>query len=437
LNGADQLQWLDLYEDEHDNLRAGLEWSRTGPRNAVPGLRLASACGRFWRLHGYLPEGRAHLSSALSPAAVQERTLTRARALTAIANLAYLQSDYPYMRHQIEEALSIWRELGADGKAGAAYTLDLLGELATEEGDYAGALPLFEEALEIYEETRNLRGIGEIYMQFGWAAMRTGDYPKAKDYLEECLRLARKVEDKTGVAFAFSGLGEVAIRQERYEDAISLLEHGLTLNRERGNKWDTATLLGSLGWVALRQHDFERMNALLNESLSIRREISDKGGIAWCLEKLGEAKYEESQLEEAAKLLGHAEALRTQIGSVMDPVDRPGYARLRFALQTSLRLDAFKALWEQGAAMHIDDVIKLALGKPKPARLEKENFGGLTARERDVVLLIAQGKSNREIAEAMTVGVKTIETYVTRILNKLGFDSRVQIATWAVEKGLR
>jgi DNA-binding NarL/FixJ family response regulator len=52
-------------------------------------------------------------------------------------------------------------------------------------------------------------------------------------------------------------------------------------------------------------------------------------------------------------------------------------------------------------------------------------------------VLIAQGKSNREISEAMTVGVKTVETYVTRILNKLGFDSRVQIATWAVEKGLR
>ncbi len=53
-----------------------------------------------------------------------------------------------------------------------------------------------------------------------------------------------------------------------------------------------------------------------------------------------------------------------------------------------------------------------------------------------VATLIAQGKSNRQIAVAMTVCVKTIETYVTRILNKLGFDSRVQIATWTVEKRL-
>jgi DNA-binding NarL/FixJ family response regulator len=75
-----------------------------------------------------------------------------------------------------------------------------------------------------------------------------------------------------------------------------------------------------------------------------------------------------------------------------------------------------------------------AIGAPQ---LEKEKFGGLTAREREVAALIAQGKANREIAEAMTVGVKTIETYVTRILNKLNFQSRVQIATWAVDKGLK
>ncbi len=71
---------------------------------------------------------------------------------------------------------------------------------------------------------------------------------------------------------------------------------------------------------------------------------------------------------------------------------------------------------------------------PRPAT--RENPFGLTAREMEVVALIAQGKSNRDIAKAMTVGEKTIETYVTRILNKLNFESRVQIAAWAIEKGL-
>jgi DNA-binding CsgD family transcriptional regulator len=61
---------------------------------------------------------------------------------------------------------------------------------------------------------------------------------------------------------------------------------------------------------------------------------------------------------------------------------------------------------------------------------------GLTGREREVAAWISPSKSKREVSEAMTVGVRTVETYITRILSKLGFESRVRIATWAIEKGL-
>ena len=74
---------------------------------------------------------------------------------------------------------------------------------------------------------------------------------------------------------------------------------------------------------------------------------------------------------------------------------------------------------------------------PRGPRLAtRENPYGLTAREMELIALIAQGKSNREISEAMVVSLRTVETYVTRILSKLSFDSRIQIAAWAVEKGL-
>jgi DNA-binding NarL/FixJ family response regulator len=66
----------------------------------------------------------------------------------------------------------------------------------------------------------------------------------------------------------------------------------------------------------------------------------------------------------------------------------------------------------------------------------KQEFGGLTAREREVATLIAQGKSNREIAASMVVGKRTVETHVANILSKLGFASRAQIAAWAEKKGL-
>ncbi|HLO30985.1 MAG TPA: tetratricopeptide repeat protein [Anaerolineales bacterium] len=440
LNGPEQVEWLDWYEAEHDNLRAALEWSNAAAAKALSGLRLAVLCGRFWRLHGYLSEGRMHLSAALSQAGPQERTITHAHALNLTANLAYLQSDYPAMRPMAEQALSIWRELGETGRAGAAFALDLLGELATEEGDYESAPRLFQEALEIYKELNNPWGISQIHMQFGWAAMRTGDYEHAKSHLEEFLRLAQQVGDQTRLAFAFSGLGEAAVRQGQYARAISLLEQGLSLTRVHGDKWGTGTLLGSLGWVALRQRNFKRMSEILGESLAIRMEISDRGGIAWCLEKLAEAKYAQSQFQEAVEIFGHAEALRAPIGSVIDPADQPEYTCMLSALRSVLGEDEFAALWAAGAARQLEEVIAYALSEVKSsseaAGTEKEKFGGLTTREKEVAALIAQGKSNREIAEAMTVGVKTIETYVTRILNKLRFDSRVQVATWAMEKGL-
>ena len=69
-------------------------------------------------------------------------------------------------------------------------------------------------------------------------------------------------------------------------------------------------------------------------------------------------------------------------------------------------------------------------------RAAKQSLGGLTGREREVAALIASGKSNREIADLLVVGERTVETHVGNVLSKLGFTSRAQIAAWAVEKGV-
>ena len=66
----------------------------------------------------------------------------------------------------------------------------------------------------------------------------------------------------------------------------------------------------------------------------------------------------------------------------------------------------------------------------------KREFGGLTERERAVASLIAQGKSNRDIAEAMVLSRRTVETHIGNIMAKLGFERRAQIIVWAIEKGL-
>ena len=440
LGEANQLQWLEQYEAERDNLRAALEWCNADETRAEEGLRLVVVCAHFWRLRGYLSEGRAHISTALNQIKTREKTETRARALYWGASLAYLQSDYPATRLIGEESLSLWRELNAADKVGLADMLDLVGELATEEGDYITAPVLFEEALQIFRELEDPRGIGDMLMQLGWAYMRMGEYEKVAPCMEEALALFQEIGHVSLLGLTLAGLGELAIRQSQYERATQLLEESLTIRKQHGYKWGMGASLGSLGWIALRQHDHKRMKNYLNQSLSIRKEIGDIGGIAWCLEKLAEAKYEQAQFQEAAKIFGHADSVRAPIGSVIDPADQGDYNRLISGLRSALGEDAFASLWVDGKSMQLQEIIDCALlesaASTETTRAEKEKFSGLTAREREVAALIAQGKSNREIAEAMTVGVKTIETYVTRILNKLNFESRVQIATWAVEKGM-
>ena len=66
----------------------------------------------------------------------------------------------------------------------------------------------------------------------------------------------------------------------------------------------------------------------------------------------------------------------------------------------------------------------------------KQAFDGLTTREREVAALVAQGRTNGEIAAHLVVSERTAESHVSNILGKLGFTSRAQIAAWAVEKGL-
>ena len=70
------------------------------------------------------------------------------------------------------------------------------------------------------------------------------------------------------------------------------------------------------------------------------------------------------------------------------------------------------------------------------ARAVVQELAGDAARERDVAIRIAEGKSNRVIAAEMVVAERTVEGYVGNILAKLAFTSRAQVAAWAVAHGL-
>jgi predicted ATPase/DNA-binding CsgD family transcriptional regulator len=437
-DGPEQLAWLKLFEADQDNIRAALDWSLISAEGANAGLRLATIMGNFWKLHGYHSEGRLRILAALAQKGAQQENLIRAQALFQTSVLAFFQSDYPAVRELAEQSLAIAKKLGITGRKVVADALELLAEAATETGEYTAAPKLYDQALSLYREAGDLVGIGDTLKMLGWGAMRIGDYEHAESLLNEGLIFCRQSGDLRQICSALAGLGELAVRCNQYERASDLLKESLDLSRRAGEKWGIAIALGSLGWVAFRQHDYREMRKLIGESLDVRMETGDRGGMAWCLEKLAEAKSELSYFQPAVIIFGAAFTLRASVGSVMDAADRPDYERLISWLRTELGKVAFEAAWTEGQAMRLEQAIEFALANPELTENDvslKGKYGGLTGRERETARLIAQGKSNREIANEMTIRVKTVETYVTRILNKLGFDSRVQIATWMIERG--
>jgi NarL family two-component system response regulator LiaR len=72
----------------------------------------------------------------------------------------------------------------------------------------------------------------------------------------------------------------------------------------------------------------------------------------------------------------------------------------------------------------------------REVRLTDNSYAALTERETDVLRLLAQGKSNKEIAQTLSIGEQTVKTHVSRILNKLGLPSRTQAALYAFRIGL-
>ena len=112
---------------------------------------------------------------------------------------------------------------------------------------------------------------------------------------------------------------------------------------------------------------------------------------------------------------------------------------------TRAQLDTttFEEAWAAGRRMTLEQAIDYARTttvEPEPPRTPrqaaKELYGGLTTREREIAVLVAQGKSNRQIAELLVISERTVTTHVANILSKLGFTSRAQIAAWIAAKGM-
>jgi predicted ATPase/class 3 adenylate cyclase/DNA-binding CsgD family transcriptional regulator len=481
--------WLNRLAREHDNLRAALRWLLEQGERAHTmemALRLGGALREFWTGREQLREGLYFLMQALERSK-DAMAPARAKALMAAANLAVdlgdftqgevlareglalsqalgdargqalclhmlqriarTKGDYMQARSLAEEALALFQEIG--DQVNAAWSYFRLARLERLQGEYARACALFEKALTMHKRVGNKEGMSYALMHWGEALfISQGDLTRVRALLDEGVALSRELGYMDGIACFLYFSAQIALSQGDIATARSLAEEQAVLARETDELEQVAEALFVSGKVSAAIRDDAASSALYEESLALYRAMGNKVQIASCLEGLAEVGMLLGEPARAARLWGAAEALRTAIGTPIPPVECADYEHAVTAARTHLGAKAFAAAWAEGRTMSPEQALaaqRLAtmpqqasiVPKPTtPTKTSPPSPAGLTAREVEVLRLIAQGMTDIQVAEQLVISPRTINWHLTSIYSKLGVSSRSAATRYAIEHHL-
>jgi tetratricopeptide (TPR) repeat protein len=358
IQATQQRHWLECLGVEHDNLRSALTWA-TGA-DVVSGLRLASACWRFWLIRGYAREGLGWLSAMLAAVPAEQPSVRRAKALVGAATLAWAMADYVNAKALYQDALSMSREL--EDPRGIAVALGNLGMVALDQGDYEAAIARHEESLAIWRELGDRQGIARTLNALGNVAYSQGDR-LAHSLYEQSLVINRELGNHRGIAVTLGSLAMLASNYDKdYSTARSLHNQALAIHRELGDRWGIAWTLCELGIVAFEQSDYPASRTLLAESLEIWRELADRFRIATSLEAVAGFAFATGRPAQGACLCGQAARLRNELGTPLPPSERVAYDRRILSARASLGNEVeFNSAWQGGREMAQEQAIEYAL----------------------------------------------------------------------------
>ena len=283
LTGPDASLWLCRLEDEHANLRATLaHLSQRGDPTVA--LRLAGSLWRFWWLHGHLGEGRTWLERTLA-AGASAPAATRARALDGAGALTAAQGDLDLAAARHAEALQLWREIG--DQRGMISSLTNLGLIADEQGDARRATGFLEHALRLARANEDRRGEAVALANLGQVALTLLDYEHAVSYLSQSATLFNDLSDQRSQAAVLANLGVLEFLIGDYARATRCHEEALTLLRDLGDLQGEADEILNLGHAVQQAEDLERAETLFREALDRYEQLGDRSGKAFALIHLG------------------------------------------------------------------------------------------------------------------------------------------------------
>jgi predicted ATPase/DNA-binding CsgD family transcriptional regulator len=408
LTGEQQAEWYDRLETEHANMRAALAWMLSNDQSAA--LRTTAALNRFWDHLGHGGEGRRWLTAALE--ADQRSTESRGKALWGAGVLAMNAEDYAAAEPLLAECLELARITGDRYVAG--FALNALGSLALYSGDFERAKVLHEEGLGEMRAVEDIDGIAALLGNLGFGAAVRGDFTHAIADLEESLTLYQSIGSDHGIA-------SVQIRLGR-----TLLAKG---EPERASEFFRESFIRSQG----EQPDSSAQILPLPSRMTRYGSVSGLSGLAGIAAALG-------QFERSARLFGAAEAVSRANQMMLHPPDREVNERNLATVRAHMAEEAFRAAWTAGQALTLEQAVAEALTPMESAARSSAaaliGAEALTARELEVLRLLAEGLSDREIATALFLSPRTVSWHVTHLLAKLGVESRTAAVAFAHRHGL-
>ncbi len=183
---------------------------------------------------------------------------------------------------------------------------------------------------------------------------------------------------------------------------------------------------------AWRKGDTSRATRLQRESLAMQRDFTDYYTTGLCVEALAWIATSERRSEQAARFFGLADTIRREAGLPLLIYFNEYHDRCQRQIRRSLGEPRYGKFFEQGANVPLQEAIGYALGERRRTNSQatKEPTASLSPREREIADLVAQGMSNKQIANDLVISPRTAEAHVENILVKLGFTARAQIAAW-------
>lgn len=206
---------------------------------------------------------------------------------------------------------------------------------------------------------------------------------------------------------------------------------------------DALTLLGR---VAAAEGDAQAAQACYEESLDRAGEIGYQAALPSNLEGLATAVAMQGAFVWAANLWGVAQTLRERAGTCIPPLERHGHKEAVASTRTQLGASLFAATWSRGRALTCEQALAVREARwtvemlpeepSPPTRLAPPPLDGLTAREVEVLGLVAQGLTNVQIAGRLFISPRAVNTHLTSILRKIDVSTRSAATRYALEQHL-